>query len=240
MTHLDFARRIARPAVRGFTLVELLVVIAIIGILVALLLPAVQAAREAARRMACQNTVKQLALAAMNHESSRERLPPISIINGSAGAGGPFGFTATGNVSNTAVSGLMMSMFVPMLPYMEEQAIADQFDRMVGIDQQPVILGGDPVLGGIAVGDPDEGPQAQQLQSLLCPSDDSSGRSFRSSTLNRSRRFAKGNYAGYVSPIHGECLRWFPGAIAEEPGMPLRKIVRRHESNDHLRRGQDA
>src|SRR5690348_11561425 len=60
---------------RGFTLVELLVVIAIIGILVALLLPAIQAAREAARRSQCSNNMKNLALAVLNFESSKKRLP---------------------------------------------------------------------------------------------------------------------------------------------------------------------
>lgn len=83
---------------RGFTLVELLVVIAIIGVLVALLLPAVQAAREAARRTQCKNHVKQIMLAMQNHESAHKAFPtggnvpwPVLPNYLSGGSGSPFG-----------------------------------------------------------------------------------------------------------------------------------------------------
>ena len=92
------------PQYRGFTLVELLVVIAIIGILIGMLLPAVQSVREAARRTSCLNNVRQTALSAHNYESTFGHLPPSYQLD----AGG----TATGNGS--------WSVHAQLLPFCEQ------------------------------------------------------------------------------------------------------------------------
>ena len=95
----------------GFTLVELLVVIAIIGILVALLLPAVQAAREAARRMQCTNNMRQLALAAHNHHDSFGEFPPgYQVAPGT-------------NIGDNGDGAWGWASF--LLPYMEQQNVYD-------------------------------------------------------------------------------------------------------------------
>lgn len=108
-----------RPARRSaFTLVELLVVIAIIGILVALLLPAVQAAREAARRVSCVNNLAQLGLAVHNYEFHYEHMP-AGVIN----PDGPI---------RSEPQGQHVSWIVQILPYIEQNALSRRFDLAAG------------------------------------------------------------------------------------------------------------
>lgn len=110
---------------RGFTLVELLVVIAIIGVLVALLLPAIQAARETARRMQCTNNLKQMGLALLNHESAKGYFPHGRWnINP--------GDTSKHAMSDRAGKSNDHSWQVLVLPFAEEQNIARLYDLKKG------------------------------------------------------------------------------------------------------------
>jgi len=108
----------SHPRLRAFTLVELLVVIAIIGTLVGLLLPAVQAAREAARRCGCLNNTTQLGLALHNHEFHTGHFP-AGVIN------------PDGPIKNEAV-GQHVSWTVQVLPYMEQNSLFRMFDQQAG------------------------------------------------------------------------------------------------------------
>ncbi|UUO09106.1 DUF1559 domain-containing protein [Blastopirellula sp. J2-11] len=149
------------PIRPGFTLVELLVVIAIIGVLIALLLPAVQQAREAARRMDCSNKMKQLGLAVHNYVSTHSALPASSRGYGGCDDLGP----VNGEIKNA--NGL-----VSLLPYIEQQNLYDQFNHK---EAYAISTTHQYALGGTIVGDPVTNGNAAlaetELEAFLCVSD---------------------------------------------------------------------
>lgn len=127
---------------RAFTLIELLVVISIIGVLVALLLPAVQAAREAARAISCRNNLKQLGLALLNYESTHRRFPP--------GRGSPLPRA--------------FSTFAYLLPQLEQGPLHSKID----FGQAPVEFS---VGATLYDGSPNRPVASVALPVLNCPSD---------------------------------------------------------------------
>ena len=135
---------------RGFTLIELLVVIAIIGVLVGLLLPAVQQAREAARRSACTNNMKQVQLAILNYESVNKRLPAQ-------------GNTHELRAIRSASDGKRWSFYTNLLPYLEQVATHDQLFEEIKSFPNPAPWWGP--------NSPDFQGLLESISALLCPSD---------------------------------------------------------------------
>jgi prepilin-type N-terminal cleavage/methylation domain-containing protein/prepilin-type processing-associated H-X9-DG protein len=156
---------------RGFTLVELLVVIAIIGVLVALLLPAVQSAREAARRSQCANNTKNIALAVLNFESAKKRLPATLTF--------PKGATGVQPVND---SNLYLNWAIEILPYMEQQGLYSQIKLTLNNEPDTIKLT-DPI-NAIA--------RKTEIPAMLCPSDPFNHQPFTDGNGD----WARGNY-GY-------------------------------------------
>ena len=121
-----------RKSDNGFTLVELLVVIAIIGILIAMLLPAVQSVREAARRTHCLNNLKQIGLATLTFHDAHDAFPPGRVAE-----------------SNQVIPVLAVrgpeSWFVRILPFMEQQSIFSQWDLTLDYEMQTEAANSTPV-----------------------------------------------------------------------------------------------
>jgi len=130
---------------RAFTLVELLVVIAIIGILIGMLLPAVQQVREAARRITCSNNLRQMAIATLNYESAHRSFPTT--------------WRSVGDVaSGTAIGWSVQSQ---ILPFLEQANLYDSIDFSQSYDSHPPIN-----LGGLIVKLP-----SARVETYLCPSE---------------------------------------------------------------------
>lgn len=194
----------------GFTLVELLVVIAIIGILVSLLLPAVQAAREAARRMQCSNHVKQISLALHNYHDVHKQFPLGSICSGP---------DTRKNDPKTNTCGISFrhenwgqTWAIAILPFIEQTALWDQWDPAFPTADQPNVTG-------------------VPLAIYKCPSDPNNdhialGRGGatppRGPNTGEPSRYAKGNYsANYGGGNGGEntSMDGFAGTIDDRFGI---------------------
>ncbi len=189
-------------SIGGFTLIELLVVVAIIGILIALLLPAVQQARESGRRISCVNNLKQLALATLSYNDTYGKLPPAGIVAAK---------TATDSTGREypvfdQQSGKMFGWAVTLLPYIEESNLYDRFDQSARILEQP------------------NEPQQQFVSTYLCPSDNARGLYYMDDEFTAGKWFAKGNYAAFVSPFHSDLQLLYPGALIST-GQKLSKVL---------------
>ncbi|MAT68907.1 MAG: hypothetical protein CMJ58_05230 [Planctomycetaceae bacterium] len=162
-----------RTAHRAFTLVELLVVIAIIGVLVALLLPAIQAAREAARRSTCTNHVKNISIACLNYENAKKEMP----------YGRKFNYWDAYTWTEL------------ILPYIEQQPVYDLFWTLN--DPDPVATNGTTATSSSPIGNDDRLRQARttEIPIYYCPSD---GTPIPNEIGTASFGFLRGNYRGCV------------------------------------------
>lgn len=169
---------------RGFTLIELLVVIAIIAVLISLLLPAVQSAREAARRAQCVNNLKQLGLSIHNYESANGSLPTGRIY-------GPRPGRAANDFPTIFAGAQGTTWFCLVMPFIEQTALANSFNYDLGVEGPVAPL----PLGFFA----NSTVSSTKISSFQCPSDEP--RAFRinpgyAGGVLSGFTMSKGNYGG--------------------------------------------
>ncbi len=172
---------------RGFTLVELLVVIAIIGILIALLLPAVQAAREAARRSQCTNNMKQLGLALHNYADACQRFPSgcLMVINN---GGGDYPTT-------------IRPWSVAILPYLEQSGIGNRYNLGVPADSTITFWHWPSTTTAVAT---NAALGSTVISTYVCPSAPGGGEGRRAlAAMNAQVLDLVGGQAGRLAPLYG-------------------------------------
>ena len=174
---------------RGFTLVELLVVIAIIGILVALLLPAIQAARAAARRTQCQNQIKQVGLALQNYHSAKNEFPPGMQHRVLQERNPPSVPETVTNAPNNLLHKPNWIMMI--LPYLEEQGLYDSFHPDTWDLEKRVFVSPSP-----GIGDVNREERGTRIPTLLCPEDQGADVPFKGNSTAEGDNWARSNYAG--------------------------------------------
>jgi prepilin-type N-terminal cleavage/methylation domain-containing protein/prepilin-type processing-associated H-X9-DG protein len=184
--------RLDARCVRGFTLVELLVVIAIIGVLVALLLPAVQAAREAARRNQCLSNLRQMSLGLINYETANGQFPPA------------FEYDKNANPAILSVNQIGPNWLVRILPMVEQAPLYNRIDKTFTVAGTK-----DPLIGHAN----NASVREASVASFLCPSD-----SYNRTPLQwTGTTWARGNYAANAG--NGSLLKGYPHSL-DGPSSP--------------------